>query len=196
MVQCFLKNNKVNRTFSIFLQIVFIFTFLTLFFFLYVHKVENQSFKDQMNLVVDDLMTDVNIQDINKLLPSKMDNDIKIVLIDGVLDYGKRKTYTQTKDDDDKVIKNNKKIFNNALKILGIMIGFAIFVGLVLYFTGFCIPFKIHIKEVILAVFVIGMTEYLFLTIITRSYLTADPSDVRHELGESIKKYIKNRKKL
>ena len=57
-----INNNWVKYIFSILFQVILIFTFLTIFFFVYVVKVEKEQFKGQINLIVDDILTK-DIQD-------------------------------------------------------------------------------------------------------------------------------------
>ena len=76
-----------------------------------------------------------------------------------------------------------------------IIIGCAVLLifTVILVITGYCIPFHIHLKDAILVVFFVALTEFVFLVVITKNYLSVNPATVRQEIGDSIQKYIKNR---
>jgi ascorbate-specific PTS system EIIC-type component UlaA len=57
--------------------------------------------------------------------------------------------------------------------------------------TGHCVPFQLHAKEVITVVFFVAITEIIFLNVITKKYWSVNPSQVRRQLGESMKRWIK-----
>jgi hypothetical protein len=163
------------------------FIFLTIFFFTYVGDVEKDAFKLQMNIVVDDLSDDMNIR---SFVP-KGQEDTATIIMDGSLEVARRNAMRDAKKEDKKIDEQNSKIRNKAFLWLGISIGVLVIVIAFLALTGHCIPFHLHAKEALIVVFFVAITEIIFLNVITKKYWSVNPSQVRHQLGESMKKWIK-----
>lgn len=190
MVECLTKSRIINKIFVIFLQIVLIFIFLTIFFFTYVGSVEKDTFKVQMNLIVDDLTTDINF---SQFVPSGGE-DVATVILDGSLEVARRNSLNDDKEKDDDISKQNTKIKNKAFLCVGISLIILLIIVAILSMTSHCIPFHIHAKEAFIVVFFVALTEIFFLNVITKNYLSIDPSNVRHQISESIHNWIKNKK--
>ena len=187
MVQCMPDNPIVNKTFYILLQVLFIFIFLTIFFFTYVNSTEKATFKTQMNIVIDDLVLDMNIR---PLVP-KGREDIATILLYGYLELVRKNAEKSSDADDQKINDQNRHIRNKAFLLVGIATSVLLVIALGLYFTGHCLPFQIHIKEALIIVFFVAITELIFLTVITKEYWSVDPSQIRQKLGNAIQDYIK-----
>jgi hypothetical protein len=187
MSKCLPDSSITNRIFGIFLQVMLIFVFLTLFFFTYVGAVEKDAFKLQMNIVVDDLSDDMNVRQF--VAPGQ--EDTATVIMDGSLEVARRHAMSETKKEDKKINDQNATIRNKALKFIAIAGGLLVVVVIILVSTGHCVPFHLHTKEALIVVFFVALTEILFLNIITKKYWSVNPSDVRHQLGESMKGWIK-----
>jgi hypothetical protein len=187
MSKCLGDNSMTNRLFRVILQVIFIFIFLTIFFFTYVQTVEKDSFKLQMNIVVDDLLDDMVIR---KLVPSGQE-EIATILLDGSVEVVRSNFSKNTKTEDDKINKRNYEIKSKAFKWVGVSIFILIIIVSIFTFCGHCIPFRLHLKESILIVLFVAITEIIFLNVITKNYWSVDPSQVRHQIGESIKKWVK-----
>ena len=186
-MRCKPDNPIVNKIFYVLLQVLFIFVFLTIFFFTYVHYTEKASFKTQMNIVVDDLSLDMNV----KPLVPKGQEDIATILISGALDLAKKNAMKSTAEDDKRIKEQNNKIMKKAFLWAGISIGVLLVIALSLYLSGHCLQFHIHIKDALIVVFFVAMTELTFLLVVTREYWSVDPSAVRQTLGDAIQDYIK-----
>ena len=187
MMRCKPDNPIVNKIFYVLLQVLFIFVFLTIFFFTYVHSTEKASFKTQMNIVVDDLSLDMNV----KPLVPKGQEDIATILISGAFDLAKKNAMKSTAEDDKRIKEQNNKIMKKAFLWAGISIGVLLVIALSLYLSGHCLQFHIHIKDALIVVFFVAMTELTFLLVVTREYWSVDPSAVRQTLGDAIQDYIK-----
>ena len=59
------NNNLIYNGLTVFIQVIFVFSFLVLFYFLYVIDVEKKDFQEQIDLLVDSLMTDLKSQSNN-----------------------------------------------------------------------------------------------------------------------------------
>jgi len=183
-MRCKPDNPTVNKIFHVLLQILFIFIFLTIFSFTFVYSTEKAASKTQMNIVVDDLSLDMNVR---PLVP-KGREDIATILISGALDLAKKNAIKST----DEIIKEqNNKIIKKAFLWVGISSGVLLVIGLSLYLSGHCLPFHMHMKEALIVVFFVALTELAFLLIITREYWLVDPSEIRQTLGDAMQDYIK-----
>jgi uncharacterized membrane protein YidH (DUF202 family) len=182
------QNIIINRIFGMGLQIFTMFIFLTVFFFTYVKLIEKQSFVNQINLVVDDLATD---QDFNKLKPPEgSTKDALLIVIDGSLDLAKQKSIKQSQKTDQNISKQNEKTLRKAVKWVIIAIILVIVIIITIKAFRVCLPISTHIKDSLVTLFFIALTEFLFLTIITSKYWSINRQQVRKDLGESIHKYI------
>ena len=186
MVQDLPKRPFINIIFGLFLQVIFIFVCLTIFFFTYVNTIEKGSFKVQMNLVVDDLSTDINVRDF--ILPGQ--EDVATVILDGSMEVARRNSLSNTKEDDANLNIQNTKIKNKAFMLVGIAGGIFGIIMIILLLTKHNIPVYIHTQEAIVTVFFVIITELFFLNIITKNYWSVDPVQVRLRIGESIQKWI------
>jgi hypothetical protein len=180
MISCKQDSRFVKKTFFILLQILLTLIFLTIFFFTYVNYIEKEAFKTQINLIVDDITNDINIK---SFIPPGKEKEASII-ISGTLDFA---------EDDKKVSNQNNKIKNKAM--LWVIIGCAVLLlfTVILVIAGYCIPFHIHLKDAIVVLFFMALTEFIFLVAVTKNYLFVNPATVRQEISDSIQKYIKNR---
>lgn len=187
MTRCKPDNQIVNKFFYVLLQVLFIFLFLTIFFFAYIHPAEKAVSKTQINIVVDDLSLDMNVR---PLVP-KGQEDIATILISDALDLEKKNVMKSTSEDDKRIEEQNDKIMKEAFMWVGISSSVLLMVSLCIYLSGYCLPFHIHIKEALIVVFFFALIELVFFLIIIRKYWSVDPSEIRQTLGDAIQDYIK-----
>jgi hypothetical protein len=190
-------NNWVTDGIGIAIQITFIFAFLTVFFFVYVQDVEKSEFVSQMNLIVDDLMKDIEKDIPNLIKKQSVVNEKNIlVIINGVIDVLQEKIAIDSKSTVKDVLEQNHAVKLKAFKSLTSVIIILVAVATVVLLLGFCVPFKYQIKEAMLVVIFIGLTELTFLEVIAKHYISASPNKIRRELGLAVQKWISKRKKL
>ena len=192
MILC--GNNTVYYGLSIFIQVVFVFSFLVLFYFLYVIDVERKDFEDQINLLVDNLFSDVKdqVNEIIKVNPEKISKDDFELLVYGIIDTLEEKINIDSKDTIKQINASNDTLKNSVYKILiGIMV---LCVVLIIFFQ--CYPVSTILKESVITVFFIAMVELVFLTFISGKYISADPNKVKMLLGTSIKEWIQQNNKI
>ena len=182
------KQKWVLDTLGILYQVIFMFTFLTIFFFVYVVKVENNSFKKQMVSVVDAILTKDNLNKLLKPLENihKIKQEDKIALIDGIIDLAIQKTKDNNKDLSKTVEQSNKNLKSKAFLVLIITIAILIVITIVLIFLGYCVPVLYEIKEALWITLFIGFTELIFLLIVAQNYDSADPNKVKRLIGSAI----------
>ena len=185
------KNFIFNDAISIAVQVTFVFCFLVIFYFLYVTKVEQDEFKKQIELIVDNLTKDIKDQ-LNDIIinngKDKLSEDDFQLLLYGIIDTVEEKVSMDSKKMIDDINDSNKKLKNNVYVILLIML---IIIGIVLVYFN-CLPISLIIKEALIVVLFIGITELIFLTFVSERYISADPNRIKNKLGVSIKNWIKN----
>jgi hypothetical protein len=149
---------------NIILHVVFISTFIAIFFFTYAAKVEEEIVKLQVQYLVDDLTTNAF------LLPDHIKKSIKIKL-DNI-------TLPDLQSADNAVKEQNKKLMDHAIKI---MLVFSVFGLLSAYYMSSVYDFSFIelLKENALAIVFVALTEYLFLNYVVKNYISADPHYVK-----------------
>ena len=187
------NNHLIYNGLTVIIQVIFVFSFLVLFYFLYVIDVEKKDFQEQIDLLVDSLMLDIQgeLTNIISINSDKITKDDFKLLSYGIIDTLEEKITMNTKDMIQDVNNKNTAIKNNMFKILiGIIIGCII---LLIFFQ--CYPIYTILKESIITVLFIGLVELVFLTFISGKYISADPNKIKNLLGISIQKWIKENKK-
>jgi hypothetical protein len=149
---------------DIVINVLFVATFLTVFFFTYVVKIEGEIVEDQVNYLVKDLSENI------KLLPE----DVTAMMRQQVK-TAPRPDMTKA---DETVQKNNDEIFWSTIKIVGVALG----VGLTGAFVAsryWNFSMMDSLKRNLLILAFIALTEYIFLMTFGRSYRSADPNHVK-----------------
>jgi hypothetical protein len=188
----FCDSNLIYSSLEVFIQVVFVFSFLVLFYFYYVVGVEKKDFQEQIDLIVDDLMKDIKVQidtivesDINKI-PREDFN----TLLFGMIDVLEEKINAASKDAVKTINENNNKLKNKVVITLSIVMCVCILVMIIFN----CYPIFTILKESIITVFFIAMVELVFLTYISGKYISADPNKIKNVIGTSIQKWIVDNK--
>lgn len=189
------NNSLVFNSLNVLIQVIFVFSFLVLFYFFYVVNVEKKDFQDQIDLLVDNIFSEnkSQIQDIIKInSDKKISKDDLELLLYGIIDTMEEKITIDSKDAINNIITNNSKLKTS---IFNILIG--ILCGCVILFLIFqCYPVYTIFKESIITVFFIALVELIFLTYISGKYISADPNKIKNLLGTSVKTWIEKNKKL
>jgi hypothetical protein len=200
-MSCEINNLKYTSIFSnTLIQITIIFAFLTLFFFSYVSKVENEEFKNQIDFVVDSIYKRYS-QEINNLVNSNGINKNYIKAeIYGLIDLDEDKINKTSKTENQDIKNNNKKILDNALFYV-ITTAIVCFIVLSLIFIisyniyGCYLPIGEFLKEGFILLIFIFIIEFLFLNIIVKNYITSNPNIIKTKITSAIIKYIDERDK-
>lgn len=149
---------------DIVISVLFVATFLTVFFFTFAVKIEGEIVKEQVDYIVKDLTDDLD------LLPPDVTNFLR-----QQVKSGKR---PDMKSADDAVQKSNDEIFWSTIKIVSAALG----VGLVgVYVASRYWEFSMldSLKRNLVILTFIGLTEYVFLMVFGRKYISADPNYVK-----------------
>jgi hypothetical protein len=168
---------------KIFMQIFFVVSFLSLFFFLYVVKVERDQFEDQVNLIVDNILSDLKTNAAKIIRSTTQRQDLGKKLEDLVKDWKiPHREFV-------KIEENNKILMTKTKKIV---ISFAVIL-LALVVSLFVLHFCLHLTrgfiENLIVLLFIGLTEFAFLTIVASRYIAADPNQVKYTILNSIEEY-------
>ena len=187
------KKKWALDTIGVLFQVIFIFTFLTIFFFIYVVKVEDTSFKKQMTLVVDTILTKENLQkllDPLENLPKYITPQEEAAAISGAIDLVISKSKISNKNLSETVTKSNKKLKSKAFVLLGISLAVLIIITIILIGLGYCVPILYEIKEALWITLFIGFTELIFLLVVAKNYDSADPNKVKRTIGKAIEDWV------
>ena len=74
------------------------------------------------------------------------------------------------------------------------MIGILLSIVFVISILLSCFPINVIIKESVIIILFIGLTELIFIKFISSKYIIADPNKIKKELGLTIKEWLKNNK--
>lgn len=189
------KNVWPKDIVSLAIQVTFVYTFLTIFFFVYVQKVEKEEFVSQMNLIVDTLFNDVkndmpNL--INTSYPVKQE-DI-VVLVDGIIGLFESKIAIDAQGTVKQVYEQNQNVKKSAFKSLIKFISIVVIFATIVILIGYCVPIKYQLKKALVVVIFVGLTELMFLQVVAKNYITADPNKVKRDLSTAVQRWIKKNK--
>lgn len=189
------KNVWPKDIVSLAIQVTFVYTFLTIFFFVYVQKVEKEEFVSQMNLIVDTLFNDIkndmpNL--INTSYPVKQE-DI-VVLVDGIIGLFESKIAIDAQGTVKQVYEQNQNVKKSAFKSLIKFISIVVIFATIVILIGYCVPIKYQLKKALVVVIFVGLTELMFLQVVAKNYITADPNKVKRDLSTAVQRWIKKNK--
>lgn len=173
-------------------QIALVVSFLVLFYFLYVTKVEQDEFRKQINLLATSFTKDFNASDfVNVVTDSEVTKEDLTVILYGIIDAAQEKVRMDSKSSIDSINASNSKLRKMSYWIVGILAGLILILGL----SAFCVPiYKIY-KEAAIIVLFVGLTEFLFLTVISKNYISADPKNINKAVGQAVLDWLDKNKK-
>ena len=184
-------NENFKNSVYIITNVIFIFIFLCIFYFVYVVNVEQTEFKNQLNIIVDNLFDSVKTEYINVVTYNKEKEKISKenmnILINGIIDTLEENITSKSKEAIDNINK-----YNSNIRLIIYIIISALILSIILFFIIFkCYSqFYIIIKESLIVLIFIAMTELFFLNFISAKYISADPNQIKNSLGQAIHKYI------
>jgi hypothetical protein len=184
-------NENFKNSVYIITNVIFIFIFLCIFYFVYVVNVEQAEFKNQLNIIVDNLFDSVKTEYINVVTYNKEKEKISKenmnILINGIIDTLEENITSKSKEAIDNINK-----YNSNIRLIIYIIISALILSIILFFIIFkCYSqFYIIIKESLIVLIFIAMTELFFLNFISAKYISADPNQIKNSLGQAIHKYI------
>ena len=179
-IKCLFVSPFVNELVKIFMQIFFVVAFLALFFFLYVVNVEKEIFESQINYLVDNIFNELSFTS-NVILTTPMKSEINKEMLNYI------NSFQVTGNSYNDIRAENEQVINNTVNIV---ICFALlFIACLfsLYALHVCIDIPRHVVENLIVLGMVGLTEYLFLNLVTRNYMAADPNHVKLYFAEQLK---------
>ena len=192
MILC--GNNIINDGLTVTIQVVFVFSFLVLFYFMYVVNIEKKDFQEQIDLIVDDLMIDIKSH-LDSIIESDMNkipkDDFNLILF-GTIDTIEEKINMASKEAVKSINDNNNKLKNNVFNVLIVIMVVSVLLMILLS----CYPVFTILKESIITIFFIAMVELIFLTYISGKYISADPNKIKNLIGVSVQKWLQNNNKV
>ena len=190
------QNLLFSNGFSIIFQVIFIFAFLTIFFFAYVVTVEKGEFQTQINLIIDDIVTQDAIKGILPKGVIGLTPENEDIILSGILDVIDTKISLSSRDAVVNVNNDNAAIRRKAFIVLGVTAGVLVISTIALLMAGFCIQILYEVREALWVVLFVGITELVFLSVIAKSYISADPNAVKRSIGIAIQKWIATNKTI
>lgn len=176
-------NSSASYQINITLHIFILFTFLTIFFFTFLSKVETEN----INNVTKDLIksqTSIILSDINDNIP-KVTPDITQYKID--LNKLADNLENSSKKDIPELKNNNNKLLYISIGI--ILFIFFIFIGLIIYYKVYKkqdIGFKHILLENIIIFSFAGLIEYLFFMYVAVKYIPVTPDVLTGSILDNI----------
>lgn len=177
---------------SVVVQVSLAFSFLVLFYFFYVVQVESWEFKDQIDFIVDDFVTEAKQ---SGLIPPATDEKDLLVL-DGAIEIAKQKTVDDFKAEVQQIKSDNARLRQRYMTICGVVVGLMVAGLLVLHYFFSCSSALGIVKETLVILLFTGLTEFLFLNFVSKRYIAADPNKIKGVLGASIQQWLKENKKI
>ena len=184
---CLFISPPLNESLKVFMQVFFVVTFLSLFFFLYVVKVEKEIFDDQINVVVDSLFNELQLS-ANLIVPKLVQAELKqeALAYMQTVTLESSHSYDDIRQQNDDVINTTKNVIIVFATILGACV-------VAIYLLRFCVSMTHHLLENMLALGAIALTEYLFLNLVTRNYIAANPNHVKFYVAQRVQSYAQKK---
>jgi len=151
-------------------------TFLTVFFFTYASKIEEEIVINQMNYITSDLLDSIDI-----FIPDQLRKNLKAQI-------NTIKTPDLSKEDKE-AEHSNKKVLMDTVKIIVpfLLVSFAVVIGMS-YMYDFSL--KEILVETTLVLFFVAIIEYLFLTRFAKYFISADVNFVKHKFVSSLQHHL------
>jgi len=174
-IKCTYSGHNTHLLISITLHIFLLFTFLSIFFWLVIRKVETTSINNELNTAIDSNIKNLNIK--------------KRIIPDNVFNY-LNKVFSQESPE---VKKNNYWVFFYNISIIIFLLLTLILVIIVLKLScGHCLSIWEIISENVFILLLVGAIEYMFFTYIASKYVPVLPSYLPTILVNDLKEKLKS----
>jgi hypothetical protein len=177
-------SSNINFILNVFLHILILFTFLSLFFNFYISKTETVAFQEQIKSIVND-----NVSSSLRNLNSLELISLKQLIRDNKNTIDKVKISLQVVDPRTSI--NNLWIKRMTLFIIISLVILIVSISILLYYSaGQCSPIKELIFQNLIIFAFVGGVEYFFFTRIISNYIPSPPSTLVKTFIESSKKQL------
>lgn len=180
------SNVWLDYSFAIAFQVVLIGIFLTLFFFYFVSGVEVQEFNSQIDIIIDKILSPSVIRELTEGIQNKQQ---AALIIAGSLAVADQETIQNSKSEVAQVNCMNTAVRNRALSYCWMAVAAIACFIFIAYAVGYCVPWIEQIQEALWVVLFVAFTELVFLELITRNFVSANPNMVRSALADGIQKW-------
>jgi len=169
---------------NLLMHVVLLSSFIAVLFFGYGSKIEENVVKKQTVAIVDSLT-----EDIKNIVPPDQLQKLKPYL-DQYL------TVPDMTTADQEAAQKNKQLMDNAIKTLGIVAAICIGVIILLWVFGkyyksgkyYWSPLKL-LKDNVISLAFVAITEVAFLTFVAQNFKSADPSAVKLQIIQTLQKF-------
>ena len=161
-------NSLINFSLNASLHVFILFTFLTVFFIVYISKIEKDAFESQIKNTIDS-----NVKTYIGNLDATTKSRVKIIINSPIIEILEERF----KRPDPSITEHNWWVEHLSIGII-IVIGLIILTGIsTLYFgVGQCAPVLEILKENIIIFIFVGFIEYIFFINVALKYIPAPPS--------------------
>ncbi len=163
---------------NIILHVAFISSFLGIFFFTYGSRVEKDVVKDQIDFIVKNFTDDIT----NTVPPEYLQRISPIIQTLQPPDMSK---------EDIEVEEQNHKLLIKAMSVISVVLAISI-LSVVYLSKKYNFDLWNMIKENIVILCFVALTEFCFLTFIGKTFRSADPNFVKFTIIQTLKKYAEN----
>lgn len=186
---------SIDFIFTILIQVAIAFIFLTLFFFLYVSKIEQRELQHQVYIIIDSFIGDLqqytNI--ISPLVSPEEKEQLKQKIID-TINQQQQDSINESKNIDSKVNQQNLFVRSKSFNLLLGGVSVLAFSILVLFIIGLCLPIREDLFKGLTILLVVAIVEYSFLTFVAEKYIIADTNFIKRSIADVVLNYVKTRK--
>jgi len=187
---------SIDFIFTILIQVTIAFIFLTLFFFFYVSKVERRELKNQVYIIIDKLVGD--IQEYSNIITPLVSEQEKQALKDkiiAIINESQADAQKQAASSDAKVLASNNLVRSESFSLLLGGVSVLIFIILMLFIIGLCLPIRKDVYKGLLILIVIALVEYSFLTFVAEKYIIADVNLIKQHIADAVLDFVKTKKR-
>ena len=181
----------------IIVEVAVVFAFLTLFFFTYIINIEEEEFEEQINFILDDILENNDFGDIStvKQFINKGAYN-KLIVREGigwVVNVAAQRNIDISKKQNASIQKNNGAIKVKAYTMVIVAVSVSVlFLISMVYFK------HVNWQRILLYVFItlafVALTEFTFLTAITKQYRSVDPNIVQKSISKAISAWVEKNK--
>jgi F0F1-type ATP synthase assembly protein I len=187
---CTMQNPWVNMGLTVGVQSLFMFIFLTVFFFAYVTKVEKQQFKKQLDFVVDEVVGTI-VDDAKKFVPPGFQKEKKELehVVNNYIDNLQKEESKKTSQSLKEINENNSKVKKKGVQSIIIISSIIIAITLIFFIIGYCLPLQRRAGEGFIILIFVALTEFTFLEVVAKNYSSVDPNKIRRDMANAIINY-------
>ena len=173
--------------YKIILQVLLVCICLTLFYYNYVLYVEKDEIVEQLNVIVKKLLGD---KDRYKFMN---DTNTNKIISRGILESIKEDQMINMQQSVDAANMNNASIKRESTVIVIIALALIVVVSVVFFFKYQCVEISTEIRDTMIIVFFVLISEFVFLNVISKNFVFADPNHIIQTICQTVADNVKER---